>query len=267
MAVFFFSNSIFFMMKKLICTIAAGALLSYSQAQQYDVYVENSCQSVDGSSVDISGNVHAETANIGDLVVVHFYFKNSSGSTKNVAVTRKKLCVPPEWSDGLCWGPTCTDPLFQGGCYTALQMTTNPWTSPYVTIENDSLGELISDVHVDATLGGGHYRYYFSTVSETLDSVDLKINGECTLGLDKNHPEIGLSVYPNPADDELIISTSGINGNQSLRITDLAGKTVYETIASDLHMIPVRNLINGAYLISILEKENILQTRRIIINH
>lgn len=257
-------------MKKIYSAILASLLCTITWAGgpiNYEVYVETSCQNVTDLSTDISGGVHNVNATIGELVVVKFYFKNTSFATKDVAVSRKKICVPNEWSDGLCWGPTCTDPLFQGGCYTPLQMTTNPWSSPYVTIQSDSLGELISDVHADVTLGGGHYRYYFTTASEILDSVDLKINGGCTLGMTEYGKEVGISVYPNPANNQLTISSFGFSTVAELRLSDVSGKIVHQDLLESLSTIQTRNLNDGVYILSVIENGVLVQTRKIIVNH
>lgn len=266
MAVFFLSNS--FIMKKWICMFAVSLSASCSLAQPFAIYVESNCSQVNGNSIDLSGETYSTTINAGEMGVVNFYLKNNSGSSRFVVIKRTRVCVPAEWSDGLCWGNVCqVEPGFEGGCYTDAQMVTNPWISPGVTVENDSLAELKSDVFVAGISEGGLYRYYFLEGNNVLDSVDLKINNDCSLGIGEQGQEVGMSVFPNPVDNELTVSTFGVSGNPSLYITDVSGKVVYESRGTNLQIIQMSAFQSGVYFISMLENGVVLTTNRVLVNH
>lgn len=256
-------------MKKLYTLAIATLLTSLSWGQQA-VYVAQNCSAVNGGSTDISGQVHyvnnvTPEANPGTLVVVNFYFKNLSQSNMVLGIKRLRLDVPAEWHDGLCWGNVCqVEPGFEGGCYTSVQMTTNPWTSPTVTVEPDSLAELKSDVSVVDVEGGGHYRYYFMEGNTAIDSVDLHVNS--TASIDEQ-PEVGMSLFPNPVNSQLTINTVGLSGNYTVRISDVLGKVVYTDEAGPVKKIDTDDFKNGVYLVSVLEKGNVIQTRRVVVKH
>lgn len=247
-------------MKKLY-TLAIASLLSSLSWGQYEVHLL-------GNTTDISGTVHYENdIAIGSLLVTKFYFKNVSGSSHDVKVTRLRLDTPVEWTDGLCWGPI-PDPNFQGGCYGEAQMPTNPWTTPdpASTIPDGMEGELISDVHVDNVIGGGLYRYYFSEGNTLLDSIDLHVNA--TAGINEPEPvQLGMTAYPNPASSTITVNTVGISGDYSVRVTDVLGKVVYTDEAGAIEKIDVSNFKNGVYLISVSENGEAIQTRRIVVKH
>lgn len=237
---------------------------------QHGIYVSQNCSGVNGSSQDMSGEVITinnvvPTPDPGTPTVVNFYFKNLSASDQAIAIKRVRLNAPSEWRDGLCWANVCqNEPGFEGGCYTYQMMPTNPWTSPTVTVEPDSLAELKCDVNVIDVEGGGLYRYYFMDGNTELDSVDLHINA--TAALDEQ-PEIGMSLFPNPANGQLTINTTGLTGNYTIRIADVLGKVVYTDEAGPVKKIDTGDFKNGVYLISVLEKGNVLQTRRVVVKH
>lgn len=235
-------------------------------SQSFAVFVETSCSNVDMNSVDLSGMEHAITASAVETPQVSFYFKNMSGTTKTVTVSRTIICVPSEWSNELIWEPACTDPSFEGLHYSEGQIDNN-WESMSITIPNDSLGRLVSTIDFNGGTTDGIYRYYFRANGILTDSVDLKINGGCTLGLDDSDQKIGLSLFPNPANKELTISTFGLNGNHTIRMTDLSGKIVSEVGINEFSTIQTGEFENGVYFISLMENELVLQTQRIVIRH
>lgn len=243
-------------------------LISSFGWSQYDLYHEASCNTVNGSSIDISGSVYTENnIPIGGSTEVKLYFKNMSGTTKAVSVKRLKINVPSVWTGTLCWG-VCNpnDTLFEGGCYSDAQMPTNPWMTPPLTISNDSVAELKNHFNVVDTEGGGLFRYYFMSANIILDSIDIQINATATvseLGFDLSE----LSVYPNPASSKISLTAQGFTGEYSVFVTDLLGKAVYTSEVGAVKEIDVSNFKNGVYLITVAEKGEAIQTQRIVVKH
>ncbi|MBI3238998.1 MAG: T9SS type A sorting domain-containing protein [Flavobacteriia bacterium] len=242
-------------MKKLYTLFAALSLVSLSWGQ-YEVHLT-------GSSTDISGTVHVvDNVVPDDIVQVKFYIKNLTGSDQTMGVCRKMMYAPFQWTDQVCWAPY-PDPTFQGGCYPASGVT---WCSPTVVLPASGEGELIADVNVITSPGGGLYRYYFKVGGVSVDSVDLHINP--TLGIDEPEPvQVGMTAYPNPASSMITVNTVGLSGDYSVRVTDVLGKVVYADEAGAIKKIDVSNFKNGVYLITVAEKGEAIQTRRVVVKH
>lgn len=250
-------------MKKLYTLFAALSLVSLSWGQ-YEVYHESSCLAVDAGSVDIGGSVHVENdVPVGTDLTVHLYIKNMTGSTKMLSIKRVRLSVPSQWTEQNCWGP-CYDPNFEGLCYG--NQAASSWTSPEVTVMNDSTAELKPIFSINTVEGGGLYRYYFMQGSTAVDSIDVHINQ--TAGINEPDPvQVGMTAYPNPASSMITVNTVGISGDYSVRVTDVLGKVVYADEAGAIKKIDVSNFKNGVYLITVAEKGEAIQTRRIVVKH
>jgi len=64
------------------------------------------------------------------------------------------------------------------------------------------------------------------------------------------------SIYPNPASDRLKVTLNGIEGEVSLRIYDLQGRLVKQTMLNNLDTeINVDDLAKGVYIISVDEEK------------
>jgi hypothetical protein len=251
-------------MKKLY-TLAIASLLSSLSWGQYEVYHVTSCDAADAGSVDVGGTVHVENdVPVGGQIELHFYIKNMSGSTKMISIQRNRLNVPSEWIEVNCWAP-CYDPDFNGTCYP--YSAANPWTSPSaMMVMNDSTAEFKPKFSINATEGGGLYRYYFLEGSTKLDSIDIHINQ--TASINEPQPiQTGMTAYPNPASTMITVNTVGTSGDYAVRVTDILGKVVYADEAGAIEKIDVSNFKNGVYLITVSEKGEAIQTRRIVVKH
>jgi hypothetical protein len=213
---------------------------------------------------DISGTTVLVNVTADGLVAKTFNVKNTSGVSKTLDIQRLRVAEIAGWTDGLCWGPN-PDPNFEGQCYGSGQMPTNPWTTPQsITTPIDEDGNLVLDIHTEGP-GCGHYRYFVMEGSTKVDSVDIEVCS--SVGIQENEIEIGMTAYPNPANALLTINTSGVSGNYDLRITDVLGKVVYTDQVGETKKVDVSDFKNGVYLVTVLEKGRLIQTRRIVIKH
>jgi hypothetical protein len=221
---------------------------------------------------DISGTTF--TANVPDNQTHVFYFsvKNISGTDQYMRVKVLEISAPAGWEDGVCWGAN-PDDLLEGQCYTSAQLTTNPWTTPNPpgvshaqTMVDQGNGLLYPDIHVNGS-GSAHYRYYImpNQGSTPIDSIDLVVSR--TLGIEDNKAAATVSVFPNPANNLLTINTTGID-NSSVKIVDVLGKLIYnEEMNASSNKIDVSEFKNGVYILTVMDKGAIVQTRRIVVKH
>jgi len=85
---------------------------------------------------------------------------------------------------------------------------------------------------------------------------DCSVFSECEdviiIGIDEQADPGILSVYPNPADDQIQLNTAGLTGNSEVIITDMTGKTALRHyINSNLSMLDVSVLSEGMYILTV----------------
>lgn len=78
-----------------------------------------------------------------------------------------------------------------------------------------------------------------------------------------------IKIYPNPAADRVTITTTQTDSEGIVRVTDLQGRLVQESILKDgLAIFPTTGLPNGMYMVQILSKEgSIFATRKLVVQH
>lgn len=122
----------------------------------------------------------------------------------------------------------------------------------FVDLNNDNKRDLIL-----GNAGGG--LTYFSSTS-TLVSVS---------GISSDELSLKLSLYPNPANDQLTISTAGIySDHTSVTIYNALGKEILKTaFYSELETIPTHDLSKGIYFVKVtvnLKSNSTTVTKKII---
>lgn len=253
-------------MKKIYSLLSFTLLTAAVATAQVDI------QDYNGGSPtgpNLNGTTITKVVTEDELVVVDLGITNKSGSDKNLDITRLKIVDIPAWSvtgtppEQICWAPT-PDPNFDGVC---LIPNSNPWTTPNdFTVPNNGLTYLKFDIH---TVGSGsiHYRFYVMDGAAKMDSVDIMVTS--TLGIkDKKNEEIAMSIYPNPVSSLLTVTAQGLDGNFDVKMTDVLGKVVYnESANGTTKKVDVSDFKNGVYLVTVLEKGMVVQTRRLVIKH
>jgi len=250
-------------MKKLYTLLSATILTVTAGFSQVEIRAFENGQATGN---DISGTTVMISVTSNDLIARTFNVKNVSGNGQQLKIKRQRIVEVTGWEDGLCWGPN-PDPQFVGQCYPASSMNTNPWTTPNTAqMPNSGEGNMVIDITPDGA-GCAHYRYYVMSGSIAVDSIDLEICS--TLGINEPEPEpVGMTAYPNPANNYLSVATTGLEGTFDIRITDVLGKVVYfEEAGPQKEKLDVSNFKNGVYLVTVLDKGQIIQTRRIVVKH
>lgn len=194
-------------------------------------------------------------------------FKNTGSVNKTWKMERYRITDMAAWTDYLCWGAP-GDPF--GQCYTAQIMNTNPWTSPNqysLDVAPGGSANLVADAD---TQGGGTEKYRFYLIegqSTRVDSVDVIVTS--TLGItDQKQEEVSIAVYPNPVANNLVIAANGLDGAFDVKMTDVLGKVVLNESSSQAKkVLDVSDFKNGVYLVSVFNKGELIQTRRIVVKH
>jgi aminopeptidase N len=101
--------------------------------------------------------------------------------------------------------------------------------------------------------------YTIQNIEYDPDKWILSANNEITLGIDEMDFENGLSIYPNPANDQLtIFFKETVKTDQNYKIFDISGKLVMEgTLARQQKItLNIQELQKGYYVLSIVNKDS-----------
>lgn len=219
-----------------------------------------------GTGNALNGEEHTIVVATDGTHGVTINFKNTSASTKTWKMERYRITDVGAWSDYLCWGAP-GDPF--GQCYTATQMSTNPWTSPNQYSLNVAAGASANLVADAETHGSGTEKYRFYLIegqSTRVDSVDVTVTSTLAVG-DQKQEEVGVSIYPNPVSNVLTVNATGVEGSVELKMVDVLGKVILSESGAPLNKVDVSNFKNGVYLVYVYNKGSLIQTKRIVIKH
>ena len=89
------------------------------------------------------------------------------------------------------------------------------------------------------------------------DSLQITISGQGSTSINAAEQAIGLSAYPNPVQQQLLISVAALHPDLTLTLTDLYGRTMsHGTLPKDQHIcsLTTGQLAPGIYLLSVKGK-------------
>jgi len=90
-----------------------------------------------------------------------------------------------------------------------------------------------------------------------------------TVGVDENLASaIGMSIYPNPANDIITIKTQNIQGPSKVELYSISGQLVYSTITTTQQLqIPVNNLNSGLYAVKLFTANGKVLVKRVVVEN
>lgn len=126
----------------------------------------------------------------------------------------------------------------------------------------------------NAPISGATSQSYTPTISGSY-AVEITFNGctstsNCTMvtvgtsGIDEQTAS-NLNIYPNPATEKVTINNLKIGS--TLRLTDVTGKKVLETIVSEEEMnLELNQLNNGIYYFELMNNQEIIGFKKLLVN-
>lgn len=130
---------------------------------------------------------------------------------------------------------------------------------------------VLSSYHIaNGETGDATYRFAL-TVKGNPDTafVDVKfeVAGVCTdVGVDEEL-ERNLAVYPNPAQNVFVVNPLEITGKYNIEIVDLLGQNISSiNNAVGLTTIDTKSISNGVYFVRLIQKNNIVGLKKIVIS-
>ena len=95
------------------------------------------------------------------------------------------------------------------------------------------------------------------TITVTGDATYTATFEACTTGIDEATSNVSMSLYPNPANNNVKLSIAGVNGNVKCTVLDMSGRVVYSQSinAEEGTTINVSNFAKGAYFVRVTNNE------------
>jgi hypothetical protein len=214
-----------------------------------------------------------------------------TGLTANVTynVTVSSLCgngaVQSEWTEPVSFTTVPCDPVTNVQVSGITANTANvSWTAG-----DNNTGTWKVDWNYHGASVGSSGSVTVNTTSAQLTGLtagaeyDVSVSAICAAGYESNYTTqtftttvgiasvedgMNLSIYPNPATGNTTITLSGVNGNVTLSVIDMSGRTVKTTTmecSGDCQqVIDVDNLAAGAYFVRVYG-DNVNTVKKLIV--
>jgi len=207
-------------------------------------------------------------------------------------IKRKRVDVPSEWKDNLCWPPTCFTNL-NANETNGYYITPSSGINPAPTLAENSLmviggeadgmiAEIKPQLYPRQPGSTATYRYIVSDESgnNDFDSITLvilyendqteepEVPKEPTNSINQStQSQHSISLMPNPASDFLQVQAENFE-RSILRIVDVLGNVVYSESFYQTAKINTANYKNGVYFVNITDdqQKNTI-TKKLIIRH
>ncbi|NOQ75478.1 MAG: T9SS type A sorting domain-containing protein [Crocinitomix sp.] len=197
--------------------------------------------------------------------IKRFFIQNTSELPFNFRIERVKIEVADGAADYFAFGQT----EGIGSVYSAVDVSPHDsFMSPdtfLLGLETD--GYLGSHYIYYSSEGCSQYRYYvINDSTQRIDSVGVRF---CAPVVTIAENEFGISLYPNPAQNQITIASANNVLMSNLIITDLAGKIVYSELiqTNGNSTIDLANLEKGIYVVTLIDplvNEQIFNTKLVL---
>jgi len=155
-------------------------------------------------------------------------------------------------------------PSIQGQC---------PYTAIAPTATDDCAGSLTAtttDPLTYANAGSYTINWNYNDGHGNVASQTQTLQISCTTGIDDlTTDNSNWSIHPNPANALAYLTYSGLaKESANLSITDLMGRTVKRmTIKDAMISLPLQDLADGLYFVTITSKEGKIAIKKLVVKH
>jgi len=241
-------------MKKLLLTLLISTMITAIGISQNLTLSDANGPIANNGTITVQGDVD-------NPILAHVYVTNNSTSTINVRVKKEYISIVPGSSNYFCWGNCYASDVFISGI-----------TVPISAGATDN-SNFEGDYAANGNAGTSTVKYTFYDDSDTTNAVAVNVEYEATLvGINELLDDVVFSeAYPNPATNQVSFNyslPSGINEAQVI-IRDILGSTVATRLITNQEgkiTMNTENLTNGMYFYSIIVNENIVSSRKLVIN-
>lgn len=206
-----------------------------------------------GATIDVSGNIDT-------VVFIEAKVHNNGASTKEVKIRKEEISLINGSMNTFC---------FAGQCYGSSTLISVHSVQIAAGLADSSF---VGDYYPLNNPGTSIIRYTYFDMNNVNDSVSFTVRFTGSLGISQPgslQPEIS-SVYPNPATDRVFLDFNNpqSNNNVMLILSDFAGRKVREIIVpagKGKLEVDLSSIENGVYFYSIIQDNQLVQTRKLVV--
>ncbi len=178
-------------------------------------------------------------------------------SANNIHLKWKKVSesVPANWEASVCDNSLCNTSLVDSGMM--------------IPVAPTDYGLLLLHVTPYVNYGTATIRYAVWDTANSLlkDTLTYILTVNNTAGISEVIKQNRFGIFPSPANNNINIMSNTPYGFQ-FSISDVLGKQIIKGVSNNNKaIIPSNNLLNGVYIISFSNENNIIQTNKIIVQH
>lgn len=241
------------MKKILLLTLLTYFSILGAYAQSLELYTKDGVKLNNGDTI-----VSVSTDATADLVV-GMNVTNSGTSTLNVLAKKTELDIVSGSENYFCWV----------SCYLP-NIFVSP--SPFTIAVNDTIKIFSGDYSSNGNVGTSYIRYTFFSQKNVNDSIAfiVKFIAGSGVGIDDAKPSVEISnLFPNPATNKVSVKydLKGAN-NAQLEIRNVLGSLVKKVSINEsngLLNVDVSDLTNGVYFYSFIVNNEIIKSKKLII--
>jgi hypothetical protein len=209
-----------------------------------------------GQSYTITPNDTIEAiAPLNDLKHYNILQLNNTGEKLVLSWQQLKLSIPKGWLANLC---------DNGHCYNDF-----PLSGTMDTVIGSDYGLMSVGIDPGTIPGNGIIQYMVWDINFPLkkDTLTWIITANKTSNLRVLEDDISFNVFPNPANTSLEI-TSDLSSVYKVIISDVLGKEIYSIISyKNSILVCTENFPNGLYNVSTWNKNKVIDSKKIAIQH
>lgn len=248
-------------MKKLVAIF--GLVLSFACVNAQVILIDAGHPGGDISGTEIEVYGLPSDADLGFEVFV----SNEGSSDVNLKVRRTEVDVPMGTRNVTCWY-VCPAIINSGD---EVVQVSGP---SIVIVPSDTNKTFFAHHYPDNVDDCALYKY------EWIDAADYSIvyasvtvryihqtTGMCTASVD-DFSKIDLSVYPNPASNNVTLKLGDVNNNMTYEVANLLGQKEFQgNILNDMTKINTSNLTEGIYFVTVRSNGKLVRTEKLVVKH
>ncbi|WP_169736097.1 T9SS type A sorting domain-containing protein [Crocinitomix catalasitica] len=248
-------------MKKLVLILSVYAIgLTFSYGQTIGFFLQH------GDGEDLSGTT-IETS-VGPTTEYHFDVVNlSGGDLVDLSLQRVKIDEAEGVEDYLCWGANPLDGLCYPVSTVSPHIIFTTGDGAKATLPASDTAWMVTYYLPYDKVGCTHYRYHvLDDRGAKIDSIDLKFCGYLNV---EDEGDVTMNIFPNPANSFVTVDINNpSNTISTFKLFNVIGEEVLEqTIVNGQNKVDVSNFSNGIYFYSILNNNDIIETKKLVIKH
>jgi len=247
---------------KKVILLALLALPFVSLAQLKILESTTSTTNVDGMTLDKSGNPASVE------FVDYLWVVNEGSSSLELKVKRTEVDVQAGTENATCW-KVCPAAVAAGS-----QPVLVSAFSEEIAV-GDTNATFSAHHYLNGQDGCSLYKYEWvdaATESQVYATVFIRFlhntSTTCTAS-DNEIEDVTFEMYPNPSNDVVNISSDYTSSDASIVVSNILGQQELSMNMSNtgLTTIPVDQLSNGVYFVSISQNGKVLKTEKLVVRH